>query len=42
MEKAQSVGVLGEDVTMDVKLGSKSVNPWLLFQTSGGLFWKEN
>lgn len=42
VEKAQSVGVLGEDVTMDVKLGSKSVNPWLLFQTSGGLFWKEN
>ena len=35
-------GALGEDLTMDFKLGSKSINPWLLFQTSGGLFWKEN
>ena len=42
VEKGQAVGVLGEDLTMDFKLGSKSVNPWLLFQTSGGLFWKEN
>ena len=38
----QAVGALGEDLTMDFKLGSKSINPWLLFQTSGGLFWKEN
>ena len=36
------VHVLGEELTMDFKLGSKSVNPWMLFQTSGGLFWKEN
>ena len=42
VEKGQAVGVLGEEMTMDFKLGSKSVNPWLLFQTSGGLFWKEN
>ncbi len=42
VEKGQAVGVLGEELTMDYKLGSKSVNPWLLFQTSGGLFWKEN
>lgn len=42
VEKGQAVGTLGEDLTMDFKLGSKSVNPWLLFQTSGGLFWKEN
>ena len=41
VEKGQAVGVLGEEMTMDFKLGSKSVNPWLLFQTSGGLFWKE-
>ena len=32
---------LGEELTMDFKLGSKSVNPWPLFQTSGGLFWQE-
>ena len=36
------MGVLGEELTMDFKLGSKSVNPRLLFQTSGGLCWKEN
>ena len=42
VERGQAVGALGEDLTMDFKLGSKSINPWLLFQTSGGLFWKEN
>ena len=42
VECGQAVGALGEDLTMDFKLGSKSINPWLLFQTSGGLFWKEN
>ena len=42
VEKGQAVGVLGEELTMDFKLGSRSVNPRLLFQTSGGLFWKEN
>ena len=42
VEKGQAVGALGEELTMDFKLGSKSVNPWLLFQTSGGLFWREN
>ena len=42
VEKGQAVGALGEELTMDYKLGSKSVNPWLLFQTSGGLFWQEN
>ena len=42
VERGQSVGVLGEELTMDFKLGSKSINPWPLFQTSGGLFWKEN
>ena len=41
VEKGQAVGVLGEELTMDFKLGSKSVNPWPLFQTSGGLFWQE-
>ena len=42
MERGQSGGSLGEELTMDFKLGSKSVNPWLLFQSSGGLFWREN
>ena len=42
VEKGQAVGALGEELTMDFKLGSRSVNPRLLFQTSGGLFWKEN
>ena len=30
VEKGQAVGVLGEELTMDFKLGSKSVNPWML------------
>ena len=42
VEKGQAVGSLGEELTMDVKIGSKSINPWPLFQTSGGLFWQEN
>lgn len=42
VERGQAVGVLGEELTMDFKLGSKSINPTLLFQSSGGLFWKEN
>lgn len=42
VERGQAVGALGEELTMDFKLGSKSVNPWLLFQSSGGLFWQEN
>ena len=42
VERGQAVGALGEELTMDFKLGSKSVSPWLLFQSSGGLFWQEN
>lgn len=41
VEKGQALGALGEELTLDIKLGSKSVDPGLLFQTSGGLFWKE-
>lgn len=47
VEKGQSVargdaiGQAGEELTMDFKIGSKSINPWPLFQTSGGLFWRE-
>lgn len=42
VERGQSVGTLGEELTMDFKLGSKSINPKNLFQSTGGLFWKEN
>ena len=42
VERGQSVGALGEELTMDFKLGSRSIDPWLLFQSSGGLFWREN
>jgi septal ring factor EnvC (AmiA/AmiB activator) len=42
VERGQKVGSAGEELTMDFKLGSKSVNPWNLFQASGGLFWKED
>ena len=47
VEKGQSVargdaiGQAGEELTMDFKIGSKSISPWPLFQTSGGLFWRE-
>ncbi len=42
VEKAQSVGTLAETLTMDTKIGNKSIDPWLLFKTSGGMFWREN
>lgn len=42
VERGQAVGALGEELTMDFKLGSKSVDPQPLFTTSGGLFWQEN
>ena len=47
VEKGQSVargdaiGQAEEELTMDFKIGSKSISPWPLFQTSGGLFWRE-
>lgn len=34
-----AVGTAGERVTVDVKIGSKSVCPWDLFQGQGGLFY---
>ena len=43
VEKGQAVGALGEELTMDFKLGSKSVNPpGCCSRPPGGLFWKEN
>ena len=36
VERGQAVGALGEDLTMDFKLGSKSINPWLLFRPAAG------
>lgn len=42
LERGTAVGAAGEELTMDFKLGSKSVNPWSLFQGAGGLFWREN
>ncbi len=41
LEKGQAVGTLAEEMTLDIKLGNKSINPWPLFQTSGGLFWRQ-
>lgn len=40
--QGQAVGALGEELTMDFKLGSRSISPWPLFQTSGGLFWRQD
>ena len=41
VSRGDAVGQVGETLTMDFKLGSKSISPWPLFQTSGGLFWRE-
>lgn len=41
LARGDAVGAAGEELTMDFKLGSKSVNPWNLFQGAGGLFWRE-
>lgn len=35
------VGVLGELLTLDVKIGNKSIDPWTLFRGTSGLFWLE-
>lgn len=36
-----TVALAGETLTLDVKIGNKSIDPWALFQASGGLFWRE-
>ena len=41
VERGQAVGPVGETLTLDFKIGSRSVSPWPLFQTSGGAFWRE-
>ena len=41
VSRGDALGPVGETLTMDFKLGSKSISPWPLFQTSGGLFWRE-
>lgn len=42
LARGTAVGAAGEELTMDFKLGSKSINPWNLFQGAGGLFWRED
>ena len=43
MEKNITLGTSADInfVVNSISNGSKSVNPWPLFQTSGGLFWQE-
>lgn len=41
LERGAAVGAAGEELTMDFKLGSKSIDPWSLFQGSSGLFWRD-
>ena len=41
-KRGQAVGALGEELTMDFKLGSKSVNPLAAVPDLRRLFWKEN
>ncbi len=35
------VGLSGSLLTLDVKIGNKSIDPWTLFRGSSGLFWQE-
>lgn len=37
----QPIATTGETVTLDVKIGSKSISPWALFRETGGMFWQE-
>ena len=36
------LALAGQQLTYDVKIGNKSVDPWALFQGTGGLFWRED
>ncbi len=35
------VGIAAGQLTLDVKIGNKSIDPWALFRGDGGLFWRE-
>lgn len=35
------LALAGDRLTLDVKIGNKSVDPWALFQGTGGMFWRE-
>ncbi len=37
----QSIATATDTVTMDIKIGNKSISPWALFKGQGGLFWQE-
>ncbi len=37
----QIIATSAESITVDVKIGSKSVSPWALFRGTGGMFWQE-
>ncbi len=38
---SQVIGTTSTELSMDVKIVNKSVNPWELFHGKGGLFWQE-
>ncbi len=37
----QIIATTTDSVTLDVKIGSKSISPWALFRETGGMFWQE-
>ncbi len=37
----QIIGTATDCITLDVKIGSKSISPWALFRETGGMFWEE-
>ncbi len=38
---SQVIGTTSDELSMDVKIANKSINPWELFHAQGGLFWQE-
>lgn len=40
VKQGDTLGTTADKLSFDVKIGSKSVCPWDLFQGAGGLFWK--
>lgn len=41
ISRGMEIGTAGEELTVDYKLGNKSINPQQLYQGVGGIFWQE-
>ncbi len=41
LTQGQSLGTSTSSLTLDIKIGNKSISPWALFRGQGGMFWGE-